>query len=71
VVADTPVAADFALMNPNYKGKFKIVGEPFTDEFYGVAVKKGNQKVLDAINKGLSAVVDTDTYDEIEDKWLR
>jgi polar amino acid transport system substrate-binding protein len=71
VVADTPVAADFALMNPNYKGKFKIVGEPFTDEFYGVAVKKGNKEVLDTINKGLNAVVDTSTYDEIEDKWLR
>jgi len=71
VVADTPVAADFALMNPNYKGKLKIVGEPFTEEYYGVAVKKGNKKILDAINKGLNAVVDTDTYTKIEDKWLR
>jgi polar amino acid transport system substrate-binding protein len=71
VVADTPVAADFALMNPNYKDKFKIVGEPFTEEYYGVAVKKGNKEVLDAVNKGLKAVLDTKTYDEIEDEWLR
>jgi polar amino acid transport system substrate-binding protein len=71
VVADTPVAADFALMNPNYKDKFKIVGEPFTDEFYGVAVKKGNREVLDTLNKGLNAVLDTDTYDKLEDMWLR
>jgi len=71
VVADTPVAADFALMNPNFQGKLKIVGEPFTEEYYGVAVKKGNKEVLDAINKGLEAVLDTDTYDNIEDKWLR
>ena len=71
VVADTPVAADFALMNPNYKGKLKIVGKPFTEEYYGVAVKKGNTKVLDTINKGLKAVLDTDTYKQIEDKWLR
>jgi polar amino acid transport system substrate-binding protein len=71
VVADTPVAADFALMNPNYKDKFKIVGKPFTEEYYGVAVKKGNKKVLDAINKGLKAVLNTDTYKQIEDKWLR
>ena len=71
VVADTPVAADFALMNPNYKDKFKIVGEPFTDEYYGVAVKKGNTEVLQTLNKGLNAVVDTDTYTKIEDKWLR
>jgi len=71
VVADTPVAADFALMNPNYKGKLKIVGEPFTDEFYGVAVKKGNKEILDAVNKGLNAVLNTSTYDKIEDEWLR
>jgi polar amino acid transport system substrate-binding protein len=71
VVADTPVAADFALMNPNYKDKLKIVGEPFTEEYYGVAVEKGNKEVLNAINKGLKAVLDTDTYDKIEDEWLR
>jgi len=71
LVADTPVAADFALMNPNYKGTMKIVGEPFTEEFYGVAVKKGNKEILDAINKGLNAVLNTNTYDKIEDEWLR
>ena len=71
LVADTPVAADFALLNPNYKGKMKIVGEPFTEEYYGVAVKKGNKAVLDAINKGLNAVLNTNTYSKIEDEWLR
>jgi polar amino acid transport system substrate-binding protein len=71
LVADTPVAADFALMNPNYKGKMKIVGEPFTEEYYGVAVKKGNKAVLDAINKGFNAVLNTNTYNKIEDEWLR
>jgi polar amino acid transport system substrate-binding protein len=71
LVADTPVAADFALMNPNYKGKMKIVGEPFTEEFYGVAVKKGNKTILDAVNKGLNAVLNTNTYEKIEDEWLR
>jgi polar amino acid transport system substrate-binding protein len=71
VVCDTPVAADFALMNPNFKDKLKIVGKPFTEEYYGVAVKKGNTKVLDMINAGLKKVLDTNTYKQIEDKWLR
>ena len=71
VVADTPVAADYALMNPNYKGRLKIVGEPFTDEYYGVAVKKDNKEILDAINKGLNAILNTDTYKKIENEWLR
>jgi polar amino acid transport system substrate-binding protein len=71
VVCDTPVAAQFALQNENYKGKLKIVGKPFTEEFYGVAVKKGNAKVLETINKGLNKVLKTTTYTQIEAKWLR
>jgi polar amino acid transport system substrate-binding protein len=71
VVCDNPVAADFALMNPSFKGKLKIVGEPFTEELYGVAVQKGKKEILDAINKGLNAVLNTNTYDKLVDKWLR
>jgi polar amino acid transport system substrate-binding protein len=71
VVADTPIAADYVLQNDNYKGSLKIVGEPFTEEFYGVAVKKGNSKILDVINSGLKKVLDTKDYEKLEDKWLR
>lgn len=71
VVIDTPVAANYALQNPNYKGKLKIVGAPFTQEFYGVAVKKGNAKVLDVINAGLKKVLDAGDNKAIEDKWLK
>jgi polar amino acid transport system substrate-binding protein len=71
VVADTPVAADFALQSDSYKGKLKIVGEPFTEEFYGIAVQKGNKEVLDAVNKGLDKVLGTSAYEKVEKKWLR
>ncbi len=71
VVADTPVAANFALQNPTYKGKLKIVGEPFTEEYYGIAVQKGNKELLDMINKGLDEVLGTPTYDALVKKWLR
>ncbi len=71
IVCDTPVAADYALQAADYKGKFKIVGKPFTEEVYGVAVKKGNTKVLDLINKGLQKVIDNGTEKTLEDKWLR
>lgn len=71
VVCDTPVAADFALQSKTYKGKLKIVGEAFTEEYYGIAVQKGNTEVLAAINRGIDKVVDTDTYDKIEKEWLR
>jgi polar amino acid transport system substrate-binding protein len=70
VVADTPIAADFVLQNKNYKGKLKIVGEPFTQEFYGIAVKKGNKKVLDLINAGLAKVKESGKIKELENKWI-
>ncbi len=71
VVADTPVAADYALQNEDYKGKLKIVGEPFTEEYYGIAVRKGNSEVLAFINEGLDKVLNTETYEHVEKKWLR
>jgi len=71
IVCDTPIAADYALQSENYKGKLAIVGDPFTDEFYGIAVKKGNKEVLDLINAGLKKVLDSGKNKELEDKWLR
>jgi polar amino acid transport system substrate-binding protein len=71
VVADTPVAADYALQNESYKKILKIVGKPFTDEYYGIAVRKGNKELLDMFNDGLDKVLNTKTYEDIERKWLR
>jgi polar amino acid transport system substrate-binding protein len=71
VVCDNPTAAQYALQNDTYKGKLKIVGERFTEEFYGVAVKKGNAKVLDVINAGLKKVLDSGANKAIEAQWLK
>jgi len=71
VVIDTPVAANYALQAAEYKGKLKMVGKAFTEEYYGVAVKKGNAKVLDVINAGLKKVLDAGDNKAIEDKWLK
>jgi polar amino acid transport system substrate-binding protein len=71
VVADTPIAANFALQNDEYADVLEIVGEPFTDEQYGVAVKEGNDEVLAMINEGLQAVKESGYIEELENKWLR
>lgn len=71
VVCDTPVAADYALQREEYKAKFMIVGEPFTEESYGVVVKKGDKELLDLINKGIKAVQAKGIDKELEKKWLR
>ncbi|TCW61961.1 basic amino acid ABC transporter substrate-binding protein [Treponema sp. J25] len=70
VVADSPIAANFALQNPKFKEKLKIVGEPFTDEWLGIAVKKGDTRTLELINKGLSIIKANGTLDKIAAKWL-
>ncbi len=71
VVCDTPVAANYALQREEYKAKFKIVGKPFTDEYYGIVVQKGNQKLLDLLNKGIKAVQAKGIDKQLEKKWLR
>ena len=71
VVCDTPVAANYALQRQEYKKKFKIVGKPFTDEYYGVVVRKGNTKLLKLINKGIKAVQAKEIDKQLEKKWLR
>jgi polar amino acid transport system substrate-binding protein len=71
VVCDEPTAANFALQRAEYKAKFQIVGEPFTKEFYGVVVKKGNKELLDLINKGIRGVQAKKIDEQLRKKWLR
>jgi polar amino acid transport system substrate-binding protein len=67
VVSDNPVAAGYV---QKYKGKVKAAGAPFTNEQYGIAVKKGNTDLLAKINKGLKAVQDKGLIKEYDAKWL-
>lgn len=71
VVADSPIAANFALQNPTYKDKLMIVGVPFTDEWLGFAFKKGDAKNLKLFNDGLAKVKSSGKLDELTAKWLK
>lgn len=71
IVCDTPIAANYALQKAEYKGKFKIAGKPFTQEVYGIAVKKGNKQLIDLINKGIKAVKAKGIDKKLEAKWLK
>jgi len=71
VVCDTPVAADYALASEQYKGKVKIVGEPFTDEYYGLCVRKGESAdLVQAFNEGLKKIKENGTYAQLYAKWI-
>ncbi|MCK9275736.1 MAG: basic amino acid ABC transporter substrate-binding protein [Syntrophales bacterium] len=71
VVCDTAVASNFALKREEYKEKFKIVGKPFTEEHYGIVVRKGNTRLLNLINNGIRAVQEKGIDKELEEKWLK
>lgn len=71
VVCDDPVAAQYALQKPEYAAKLKIAAVLDTgDEYYGVAVKKGNKEVLDLINKGIEGVITKGLDKELRKKWM-
>ena len=72
VVCDDPVAAQYALQNDKYKGKLKIAAiiETGEDEFYGIAVKKGDKETLALIDKGIKAVKDKGIEKELIKKWI-
>jgi polar amino acid transport system substrate-binding protein len=70
VVCDDPVAANYAL--DKYKEKLKIAAiiETGEAEHYGVAVNKGNKKVLALINQGIAAVKAKGIDQELKRKWI-
>lgn len=50
--------------------KYKILTENFGSEQYGVGIKKGDTKFVDAFNKALNEVIADGTAGEISKKWF-
>jgi polar amino acid transport system substrate-binding protein len=71
IICDKPTAVSYALKNAKYKELLVVVGEPFTEEYYGIAVNKGKTEILDKINAGLKKVKESGELKQIEDKWLK
>jgi len=57
LTTDDTILAGYAAQD-QYKGKFKVVGKPFSEENYGIGVKKGDTamctKITDAVKKMIS-----------------
>lgn len=68
-VGDVGVFAYYALQNPDKA--FNQARDPsFKDQYFGIAVRKGNKEVLDQINAGLKKVIADGTYAKIYAKWF-
>jgi peptide/nickel transport system substrate-binding protein len=68
VFNDGPTSSEIMQANPELGAT--LVGDPITDEFYGIAVNKDKPELLEMINKGLAAIRADGTYDELYDKWF-
>ncbi|MGE5597985.1 MAG: basic amino acid ABC transporter substrate-binding protein [Bacteroidota bacterium] len=69
---DAVVADNTTLMWEALKDKkLKLADrKPFTVEYYGIGVKKGNDALLNQINKALAAIKADGEYDKIMEKWF-
>jgi polar amino acid transport system substrate-binding protein len=67
VIADTPLALGYVGKNPT---KIKTVGEPFTDENYGIAVCKNKPELVAKINEGLAKAKTDGVIDQLTKKWI-
>lgn len=66
VIIDDKPAAVFAQQNSDVK----VLEEPFTDEDYAIAVKKGNTELVEKINKAISSLKESGELQKIFDKYV-
>ncbi|MDO3409115.1 glutamate ABC transporter substrate-binding protein [Saccharibacillus sp. CPCC 101409] len=66
LTTDDAILYGMAAQDPNYE----VVGEPFSDEPYGIAVKKGETTLVEAVNKGLADMKSDGSYNEMYKKWI-
>ncbi|PBC64555.1 ABC transporter substrate-binding protein [Streptomyces sp. Tue6028] len=69
VVIDYPVVQGW-LKDKATADAFKVVDNLNTGEQYGFTVKKGNTKLVDAINKAIKDAKADGTYKKLYEKWI-
>ncbi|MFI7125402.1 transporter substrate-binding domain-containing protein [Nonomuraea sp. NPDC050153] len=67
VTTDDLILAGFA---KQAGGNFKVLGQGFTDEKYGVGLKKGDTKTCEAVNAAVKKLWDNGTMKQLLDKWF-
>lgn len=67
LLQDLPVNVDNAKQSD---GAFTIVEEYDTDETYGLAMKKGNTALVEAVNEQLTELRDSGKYDTLYDTYF-
>jgi arginine transport system substrate-binding protein len=73
VFTDTPIAKDWLAKQPTKN--FVEAGQPIEggslfQEGFGIAVRKGNQQLLNQLNQALAAIKQNGTYDKIYQQYF-
>src|SRR5699024_1991544 len=63
---DNSILLGMSSENPNYV----LTGEKFTDEPYGIAINKGQDKFRETINEAIVKIKENGTYTKIYKKWF-
>ncbi|NJP97196.1 glutamate ABC transporter substrate-binding protein [Nonomuraea sp. FMUSA5-5] len=67
VTTDDLILAGFA---KQAGGNFKVLGQGFTNEKYGIGLKKGDTKTCEAVNKAVATLWSNGTMKTLLDKWF-
>jgi polar amino acid transport system substrate-binding protein len=68
LIIDYPAAISLAQEN---EGKLKVVSQPFTNEFYGVVMVKGQEKLAEKVDDILADLKRSGRLSQIENTWFK
>ncbi len=66
LTTDNAILYGMASQDSNYE----VVGGTFTEEPYGIAAKKGNVDLVNAVNEYLASLHSSGEYDKLYEKWI-
>jgi glutamate transport system substrate-binding protein len=69
LTTDNTILAGYA-SQPQYAGKLKVVGKSFSEERYGVGIKKGDTALCQKINTAIAKMISSGEWQKIVDKNL-
>ena len=69
LTTDDTILAGFAAQ-PEYQGKFKVVGNPFSTENYGIGLKKGDTQMCQQITDAITKMIDDGSWQQFIDANL-
>ena len=69
LTTDDTILAGFA-SQPEYAGKFKVVGKPFSKENYGIGLKKGDTATCEKVNAAITKMISDGSWQKAIDANL-